>query len=55
MKNYRKFLVALSGVLVAVGVVIEDGDVSGDEALTVGGALVIAVGVFFARNTPPGA
>jgi len=52
MKAYRKALVAASGVVLAVGEAIRDGDISGDEALTIGGALVIAVGVYFARNVP---
>jgi len=50
MKAYKKALVALSGVLVAAGVVLEDGSVSASEALTVVSAVFVAVGVYFAKN-----
>lgn len=48
--SIKKFLVALAGVLGVLATVLADGEVSGDEALSVGVALVAAVGVYFAKN-----
>jgi hypothetical protein len=50
---YKKFLVALAGVLGVLATVLADGSVSGDEAVSVGVAVVAAIGVYFAKNESP--
>ena len=51
MKNYRKALVAASGVLIAVGEAARDGAISSGEAFTIVTAIGVAIGVWGVRNT----
>jgi len=51
MSNVRKALVAVAGVLGVVATVLADGQVTGDEGVTIGIAIVTAIGVYFAPNT----
>jgi hypothetical protein len=51
MSQYRKFLAALAGVLGVLAVVLQDGNVSGDEMGALVVALVTAYGVYRVPNT----
>ena len=51
MKKVRKALVALAGVLAVISAgLADDGDLSGDEVLNIGIAIVTAIGVYLAKN-----
>lgn len=50
MSKYRKALVAFSGWLAVVVTVLEDGSISGDEAVAIGVAAITAIGVYLAPN-----
>lgn len=52
MNKYRKALVAASGVLIAVGEAIRDGQIDGSEGFTIISAVAIAIGVWGVRNEP---
>lgn len=52
MSNYRKALAAVAGVFAVLGTVLADGSLSFEDAGAVAVAVVAAVGVYFAKNTP---
>lgn len=52
ISNIKKFLVAVAGVFAVLGTVLADGAVSGTEGTTLFAAVLTAVGVYFAKNTP---
>lgn len=50
MSTVRKLLVAVAGVLAALGTSLADGSIDAQEAGVIAGAVAVAVGVYFAKN-----
>lgn len=51
LKKYSKALVALAGVVAAVGTALPDG-IDAQEWGVIGGAVAILIGVFTVKNVP---
>lgn len=50
MNKYGKFFVALSGLMATCAAALQDGVITGEEAVTVAIAFVTAIGVYLKKN-----
>jgi hypothetical protein len=50
--KYKKAIIAASGVFAVLGTVLADGQIDGAEGISVFAAISVAIGVYYAKNTP---